>query len=586
MAKIQQNNIKCDVHKEKGIEEEGYFSCEYCQKWMCEECINKHIQENEMHNYYIIRKVLDNNYYTNCPRHKLEYKYYITEDFMIGYHRCDECNMDNIDEYDDTIIEIPKEKGECYLNQLKEILKEGVEYLDKYCQNLYNLLIKSIDKNPQLLKKAKEIYDKFLIRNRRALFYYQMVVNTATPSYSNYNLISNISNLINTKFEKIDISLSKNLNEEEINKIILFFENNYIVGKEEKQIKDLKEFKLKEINTFKKEEEEKSKETQITIKKEKDEQEKKKKTKYVGIILLNKNIICACSEDGYIHIFNLENSNLNGKYILSKKAHEQIISLDNIKNSTNTFVTCDNTVFKLWKLDQNNNNYIIECETVLRNVSDSNLKYLYVLNFSNSISFINRNNYVIILNTYYKPFYKVNFNNNIIRVLYQIESTDENDGKFIVGGDEYIILYKIIGKVEYLGCIKCGCFYGKSLFYWENDILIVGDRENIYLINIKNINLEYVIKFSKTEGCCFLKFNDMILCGYGDTSNCYSWSNGIANSKETKFGVIKKNKGKYESFLISDDFYDFGIADALWIDKNKFISYFYNDDSLKIYEIK
>ena len=47
MAKIQQNNIKCDIHKEQGIEEEGYFSCEYCQKWMCEECINKHIQEKE-----------------------------------------------------------------------------------------------------------------------------------------------------------------------------------------------------------------------------------------------------------------------------------------------------------------------------------------------------------------------------------------------------------------------------------------------------------------------------------------------------------------------------------------------------------
>ena len=603
MVKIQQDNIKCDVHKEKGIEEEGYFSCEYCQKWMCEECINKHIQENENHELYLLRKVLDNNYYTHCPRHNLEYKGYITEHYIIGYHYCEKCSPDYINN-DETIIEISKEKGECYLNQLKEIIKEGVEYLDKYCKNLYNLLIKSIDKNQELLKKAKEIYDKFLIRNRRALFYYQMVVNTATPSYTNYNLIINMSYLLLTKFEKIDISLSKkNLNKEEINKIILFFENNYIVGKEEKKIKDLKEFNLKEINTFKevkkqskkKQKKKKKKKIKVTKKnkenekddedEEKDEQEEEKK-KYVGIILLNKNIICACSEDGYIHIFNLENSNLNGKFILSKKAHEQIISLDNIKNSTNKFVTCDKNVFKIWKLDKNNNNYIIECETILKNVSDSNLKYLYVLNFSNSISFINENDYVIILNNYYKQFFQLYFENNIVNALYQIESKDENNGKFIIGSDEYIVLYKIIGKIDYLGCIKCGCFYGKSLFYWENDILIVGDRDNIYLINIKNIKLEYIIKFGKSEGCCFLKFNDIILCGYGDTRKCYIWINDIASSKETKFGVIKKNKGKYESFLISDEFYEFGIADALWIDKNKFISYFYDDDSLKIYEIK
>ena len=302
---------------------------------------------------------------------------------------------------------------------------------------------------------------------------------------------------------------------------------------------------------------------------------------------MNNNIICTCSKDGYIHFFNLNNANTNGKYILSKKGHvNEIKSVDNMKNTTNKFVTCDAEVFKLWILNLKKNNYTIECETVFKNESNADLKFLYVLNNSNSISFANNNNDVIILNTFYKVFFKVNFGDNSIRVLYQIKSEDDNCGKFIIGTDENIILFQVIGKVDYIGNIKCGCFYGKTLYYMGNNILIVGDNNNVYLINIKNLQLEYTFKFRNAESSCFLKFNDMILYAYGDTSNCGVWSNGIACSKKTKFGVIKKNKEKYDSFLISDEFYNCGIADALWLDSNKFINCFYDDDNLKIFEIK
>ena len=211
MVKIQQENIKCDMHKEKRVDEEGYFSCEYCQKLMCEECINKHIKEkeNENHRYYIIRKACKDNLHTHCPRHNLEeYSYYVTEDFMMGYHICKFCNVDE-DDMDIDVIRIPIEKGACLIYQLKEILKNGLEYLDVYCQNIYNQLIKSINNSPELLKKAKKIYDNFLIRNRRVLFYYQMVINSATPSFSNYNLIRNIESLLLTKFEKFNTNFKQ-----------------------------------------------------------------------------------------------------------------------------------------------------------------------------------------------------------------------------------------------------------------------------------------------------------------------------------------------------------------------------------------
>ena len=120
MVKLHQDNVKCDIHKEKGIEEEGYFSCEICQKWMCEECINNHIEEQKDHNYYIIRKALEYNNNTICRRHNLEYSYYVTEDFMYGYHICELCEIDN-DDPDQDVIRIPKEKGECYFNKLKQM---------------------------------------------------------------------------------------------------------------------------------------------------------------------------------------------------------------------------------------------------------------------------------------------------------------------------------------------------------------------------------------------------------------------------------------------------------------------------------
>ena len=118
-----------------------------------------------------------------------------------------------------------------------------------------------------------------------------MVVNAATPFYSNYNLINNISNLLFTKFEKIDITLSQKLNDEEIKKILLFFENNYIVGKEKKKMKDIKEFYIKVKSTFRKDEEKTNKVTKQKIKKGKDdESDDEKKIHYTGIILLNNNI--------------------------------------------------------------------------------------------------------------------------------------------------------------------------------------------------------------------------------------------------------------------------------------------------------
>ena len=82
------------------------------------------------------------------------------------------------------------------------------------------------------------------------------------------------------------------------------------------------------------------------------------------------------------------------------------------------------------------------------------------------------------------------------------------------------------------------------------------------------------------------EFKDIILCGYGDTSECSCWSNGIAESKSTKFIVIKKNDENYEYHYLEDEFYNYGITNALFVDKDKFISCFYNNDCIKIFQLK
>ena len=118
-----------------------------------------------------------------------------------------------------------------------------------------------------------------------------------------------------------------------------------------------------------------------------------------------------------------------------------------------------------------------------------------------------------------------------------------------------------------------------------NDKLICGN-DHIYIVDIKKYKLEYIINIGSAEITCFFRFNDIIICGYGDTTSCHSWIKGIACDKTTKFCGIKRNKEKYESILISDDFYEFGITNSIWIDKDKFITCFYEDNCLKIFQIK
>ena len=592
MAKMHQENIKCDIHKEKGEDVEAYFSCELCQKWMCEDCINNHIneQENEIHNYYIIRKAIkDSNSNTFCRKHNLEYSYYVVMDFALGFNICKSCQFKG--DGDDDIFYINKEKGQCFFNQLKEIIKNGVDYLDIYCKNIYEKLLNSIKDNPDLTKKSKEIYDKSLINNRRALFYFQMVVNTGIPSISNYNLIENCSNALFTKFDRLNFEIKEKLSKEQIDKTLNFFENNYIVGFNQENLEDLKDkINIKELYNVKKEIEKKNiqqqKEGEEKEKENKDEEENEK-IKFIDIVVLNENIIIGGAGNGEVHIFELDNSNLKGKCILSQKVHEKsIISLDKIKDKKNTFVTCDEKQIKIWGFYNKNNIYSIDCETVLKDFSKSDLVYLYVLNKSNNISFINEDNKVIILNNFYKSFFDVNFQTSELKALYQIESNDDNNNLFIVGSSDNIIFYKISGEIEYIGYLSIGCYSAKSFCYLGNNKLLIGGKSVIYLIDVKNVKLERIIKMRSAECSCFLRYNNMTLCGYADTSICHLWSNGIAQQQLTRFLLLENNNGNLENHFIEDVFNIYGITNALWIDKDKFISCFYNDDSLKIFQIK
>ena len=580
MSKIQQENIKCEIDKEKGIEKEGFFSCEKCQKWMCVECINEHIKTNKIHNYYIIQKYNKNDYHTHCVDHDLkEFDYYYTNSLM-GYHVCESCEINDDYSSDYDFIRIPVELGFCYVTQLKEIIKNGVEYLDNYCKNIYDNLIKSINSD-ELLKKAKKIYDDFLIRNRRVLFYYQMAINAATPSIANYNLIENIGSLLNTKFEKIEIPLSKNFNKKEVDKILDFFEKNYIVGKETIKIKDIKEFTIKEISSFKNENiKEKNK--------KQNENEKKKNINYINIIILEDNLVCACTNDGFIHIFEIDKQSFKGKIILSEKVHENIVvGLDNFKNTKNKFVTCDEKEIKIWKIFKKNNIYNISCETTLKNLAKNEINFVLVLS-NDEISYIKNENNFIKLDSFYKEKMDMKFQNCRFKGIYQIESNDEHNNLIILGQNNSILLYDIYERKNFekiVRPIKCGCFCGKSFYYLGNDKLLIGDSD-IYLVDIKQLKIEYVIKIGKAEISCFFKFKDFIFCSYGDTSNCSYWSNGIAQEKTTKFCALKKNNEKIESINIEDSFNNFGIIDSLWFDKDKLICCFYKDENIKIFQIK
>ena len=180
------------------------------------------------------------------------------------------------------------------------------------------------------------------------------------------------------------------------------------------------------------------------------------------------------------------------------------------------------------------------------------------------------------------------FQNCNFKGIYQIESNDEHNNLIILGQNNSILLFDIYERKNFekiVRPIKCGCFCGKSFYYLGNDKLLIGDSD-IYLVDIKQLKIEYVIKIGKAEISCFFKFKDFIFCSYGDTSNCSYWSNGIAQEKTTKFCALKKNNENFESINIEDSFNNFGIINSLWFDKDKLICCFYKDENIKIFQIK
>ena len=581
MVKVHKDYF-CEVHDKKEEKQKGYFSCELCQKWMCEKCINEDIKKNKEHYYYIIRIPYEENIHTNCAKHNFkEYEYFIAdEDFMCGYHICEDCEFDDENNYGNDIYHLNKELGVCYVNQVKDLIEIGVVYLDDYCKKLYDRLIKSIGKDENLINKAKELYKKFIIRNRRVLFFYQMSINTATPSCTNYVLIKNISKLLYTKFDRVNVSEGNNMfNQDEIKKVLDFFENNYIVGINKKKIEDVNDFIITEISKIEKDP------NKIILN---DKEEDKYNRRFIGMILLNEKNVCTCSENGYIYIFHIKNNNFEGEHLLSLKAHEEnVIGLDKIKDKSLKFITCDKKSIKIWNYSLDNNNKVkeIQCETTLEQKIP--IKLIYVLNYSKNISFVDENDCVIILNQYYETFCQLIYRNRNLKTLYQIDSKDNNDKIFIIGERDNIFFWDLIEKPKRRGTIECDCIPGNSIYYWKNDILLVGGFSQLSIININSLKYEYIIKCGECEFNCFFHFNDGILCGYCNTSQSSSFSYGIAEDKFTQFFFLKKgNNGKYEYYLIEDKFHDKGITNALWIDKDIFISSFHFDDILKVFKLK
>ncbi len=307
------------------------------------------------------------------------------------------------------------------------------------------------------------------------------------------------------------------------------------------------------------------------------------------MILLNENNICTCSKNGYINIFHLKKSSFNGEHLLSIKAHEnEIITIDNIKDDSFKFVTLDNNLIKIWNynIDKDNKVTKIQCETSLNKITESPMEFLYVLNMSNSISYFTNDDHVIILDKDYKQFFDVNFSSCNLQSLYQIDSNDKNNFVFVVGGRNVIIFWDLVGKIHCRGSIKCECVSGNSIYYWKNNILLVGGRDILSIVNVNTLKYEQFIQLIRSDFSCFLNIKCGILCGI-DTNYSYSYYFSNTDSKLTKFVVVKNdNKGKIEYFLINDKFHDRGITKILWIDSDKFICSFHYDDILKIYQIK
>ena len=489
-SKIDFDNITCKICSIKKLDKKFYI-CNECKNFFCNKCRIEHIEKNSNHLCLNLNK-----YDSRCKIHNKD---------LIGY--CDEHQMNYCDY-------CPKNNHE--FNRNKLIYDEEVNNYENIIKNYENKIIDNNKELDSFIKKIEEILTiiknqiKATQTNQLIKIYFQKEL-IETYKYMknqknlNYQIIENVRNIMKLS---IKIELNQNINNIIYKNSILLDnfinEIKYELGIIKKVVIDFKTFKFENMNSIKTLNDNKGDIYCLTILDDGrlaagdsnsnliiyDEETfkpdiiiKNNLNKLYNLIQL-KNKYLACSFDGNstFKIIKIKNKYEYEEIQIINKAHPSTFSkLIELKNDN--IITCSYG-FKLWKLNNKNNNYEQINETSGNFIYDcletKDNEILYAINiYSFSLIFYNLNK-----NT------KIQTLNNISLCgdTYGYRMAKINDNEIVLVGHNKIYLidtgnYLILNEIIADNCNYC-------VLKLTNNLFLVGDdKGTISQYNIANKKL-------------------------------------------------------------------------------------------------
>ena len=254
---IESNNEDNEDNKKKENEDENFknifcnncnnneaeFECLNCDLILCLQCKSNHLMNPQYQSHTIkIYELNPNITFSQCPIHKLIYKYFCLDDNSPLCYKCasslhQDHNIKLITEINDYYLEnidLEIKKGNNYIKKLEELINSLNELIQKL-EKEKNILIKQLEKNINDIKKII-LSQKDIIFNQINIFFnkkkelIEKKISTLNlilqrfDYYKNYLMVNKITFRDNIKDKLNKIQLYKNL--KYINRLI-FNKINY-----------------------------------------------------------------------------------------------------------------------------------------------------------------------------------------------------------------------------------------------------------------------------------------------------------------------------------------------------------------------
>lgn len=420
----------------------------------------------------------------NCPTHHQSFLFYCKQCHI---HLCKECNKDihNTHKLVDLIKDIPS------LDTIKEKLIEAHKHLDQYFPSLR-------DKGKTIKKHEKEVdiaYEKGYKRNKAILALVSLFINSYSSTNYNYYLFCNIKNVNTIRIYEYT--------KKAIHDGIVHFFNNYC-------ILYLKYLYVRKWHFL-------SYDTANHL------------------ILKNGQYVYTNGED--LNFCSITNDSISENGFSIEKPNAKLKSLQELKNGNLLIAT--EKVIKIVKYKENNLELLFTITPISKNrlKQGEKLKGAIVIGDKYFASYSSKH---IKLFSSKEPYEDkvvkvfVEENEDIVKVIY-----NESNDMLIYGSVKNLTLVFI--SLQTGQCVlrmEFGKGFLNTMYCFDNDRLVIGNDERMYVYNIRKGKKEKEIHFKNDLVTYFEKIND-------DYMIC------VRNQSNHNKNLLVFNMNSYESYVVT-----------------------------------